>query len=259
MPSKNATRRSPRCPRGSCFPMGPWLLISRLYFAYLTVTVDHWSATGSTSPPPNDCPYSCSSPDCTATGRRRNSKKSHPLRPPSPFSASQDPTATQALPRGQEIIASQVQVSKKGRVKARVFGQRHKALRSYKGLQTFFLYYLSVHANLTYTLATTTTENLSDNNKHYLVFDQIGHMAASTTYIHAIVPINISSITAQAQPLYQTFQALQKLKTNNLTHLPFCKNMHELGKLFEETVYCHKIHLYHNITKSNVFHSYQPS
>ena len=84
---------------------------------------------------------------------------------------------------------------------------------------------------------TTTTETITDADRHYLVFDKIGHMASSTTYIHAVIPINISSVTAQAQPLYDTFTQLQKLKTQNLTHLPFCKNMYEIGKLFEERLF----------------------
>jgi hypothetical protein len=79
----------------------------------------------------------------------------------------------------------------------------------------------------------TQVENLAQSNKHFLVFDQIGHMAASTTYIHAIIPIKLSTIAAQAQPLFQQFSKMQSLKTKNLTHILFCKNMKEMGQVFE--------------------------
>jgi hypothetical protein len=62
-------------------------------------------------------------------------------------------------------------------------------------------------------------------------------MASSTSYIHVVVPINISSIMAQAQPLFQTFKYLQQMKTPNLTHVPFCKNMYEIGKVFENRLF----------------------
>ena len=83
----------------------------------------------------------------------------------------------------------------------------------------------------------TSAETITDSDRHYLIFDKIGNMASSTTYIHAVIPLNISTVAAQAQPLYETFTQLQKLKTQNLTHLPFCKNMYEIGKLFEERLF----------------------
>jgi len=98
---------------------------------------------------------------------------------------------------------------------------------------------------LTHTTAQSTTppptestaDRITDPRQHYLLFDQVGHMASSTTYIHTVIPINISSVMAQAQPLFDTFTKLQKLKSKNLTHIPFCKNMYEIGKLFEERMF----------------------
>ncbi len=80
---------------------------------------------------------------------------------------------------------------------------------------------------------TVTVENLSDHNKHYLVFDQVGQMAASTTYLHAVLPIKLSSLAEQAQPLFQQFNKMQTMTTKNLTHILFCKNMKEMGQVFE--------------------------
>jgi hypothetical protein len=103
-------------------------------------------------------------------------------------------------------------------------------------LLTFILNITHAHPT-TETPTQTIIDPITDPTQHFLAFDQIGHMAASTTYIHTVIPINISAIMAQAQPLYETFTRLQKLKSNNLTHIPFCKNMYEIGKLFEERLF----------------------
>ena len=64
-------------------------------------------------------------------------------------------------------------------------------------------------------------------------------MAASIGYIHVVIPVNISAIVLQANPLFKQFTRMQALKAKNLTHLPFCKNMADLGKVFEERLLEH--------------------
>ena len=88
-------------------------------------------------------------------------------------------------------------------------------------------------------------ENLSQDNKHHLVFHPQGQMAASIGYIHVVIPVNISAIVLQAQPLFKQFSRMQALKAKNLTHLPFCKNMADLGKIFEARLFEHLQQLQH--------------
>ena len=76
-------------------------------------------------------------------------------------------------------------------------------------------------------------DSLSQDNSHHLVFQPQGQMAASVSYIHVVLPVNLSSLIEQANPLFQQFQQMQNLKSRNLTHLPFCKNMGDIGKVFE--------------------------
>ena len=86
-------------------------------------------------------------------------------------------------------------------------------------------------------------ENLSQDNKHHLVFHPQGQLAASVSYIHVVIPVNISALVSQAQPLFKQFARMQALKAKNLTHLPFCKNMADLGKVFEARLFDHLQHL----------------
>ncbi len=46
---------------------------------------------------------------------------------------------------------------------------------------------------------------------HHVVFEEIGEMAGALSYIHAIVPINISGLAQAIHNFHHDVQALQKL------------------------------------------------
>jgi len=74
---------------------------------------------------------------------------------------------------------------------------------------------------------------VSQDNNHHLVFQPQGQMAASVSYIHVVLPVNISVLIERANPLFEQFTQMQQLKSGNLSHLPFCKNMADIGRVFE--------------------------
>lgn len=58
------------------------------------------------------------------------------------------------------------------------------------------------------------TQILSSDDDHYLVFDQVGLMASTTTYMHVMLPLNFSSVMDQIQAINYTLNV--KFKQLNL-------------------------------------------
>ena len=54
------------------------------------------------------------------------------------------------------------------------------------------------------------TKNLADDDSHFLVFDQIGQMAATTTYMHMMLPLNFSGIMEQLDFVNQSMHNFVK-------------------------------------------------
>lgn len=52
--------------------------------------------------------------------------------------------------------------------------------------------------------ANSVTHNLADDNSHFLVFDQLGQMASTTTYMHVMLPLNFSSVKHQITTFNRT-------------------------------------------------------
>ena len=74
------------------------------------------------------------------------------------------------------------------------------------------------------------TEILSHDDKHYLVFDQVGQMAASTTYLHVMLPLNLTTLHHQAQLLRDQLLPLTLIKTGDVNHIGLTRQMVDLGQ-----------------------------
>lgn len=63
------------------------------------------------------------------------------------------------------------------------------------------------------------TENLADDNTHFLVFDHVGQMAATTTYLHIMLSLNFSAVSEQIVNLntsmYKFWHAKHYYKAHN--------------------------------------------
>jgi len=76
------------------------------------------------------------------------------------------------------------------------------------------------------------TQILSHDDTHYLVFDQIGQMAASTSYIHVMLPLNISSILHQGQVIENQLNYLKNFKTANFSEIILVKQYKDMANSF---------------------------
>ena len=74
------------------------------------------------------------------------------------------------------------------------------------------------------------TEILSHDDKHYLVFDQVGQMAASTTYLHVMLPLNLTTLHHQAQLLCEQLLPLTLVKTGDVNQIGLTRQMVDLGQ-----------------------------
>ena len=79
-------------------------------------------------------------------------------------------------------------------------------------------------------LTNSVTEILAHDDQHFLVFDQVGRMAASTTYLHVMLPLNLSTLHHQADLLRKELLPLTLLKTSNFTDLTLTKQLVDLGQ-----------------------------
>ena len=52
------------------------------------------------------------------------------------------------------------------------------------------------------------TEKMHRPNEHYILFDQVGDLASSVTYLHVALPINLTTFNDQTQLLATTLNAL---------------------------------------------------
>jgi hypothetical protein len=62
------------------------------------------------------------------------------------------------------------------------------------------------------------TKVLAHDDSHYQVFDRVGQMASSTSYIHVMLPLNFSTIREHAKILIQQLAKLKDTKTPHLGH-----------------------------------------
>ena len=81
----------------------------------------------------------------------------------------------------------------------------------------------------TFGLSNAVTEILAHDDQHFLVFDQVGQMAASTTYLHVMLPLNLSTLHHQADLITSELSPLTKLKTSNYSDLLLTKQLKDLG------------------------------
>lgn len=59
---------------------------------------------------------------------------------------------------------------------------------------------------------TAITQVLSKSEDHYLVFDQVGHVASATTYMHVMLRLNFSAVEHQIQAINKTLSKLMHTK-----------------------------------------------
>ncbi len=68
------------------------------------------------------------------------------------------------------------------------------------------------------TLACVILFSLSPSLLHHVVFEEIGEMAGALSYIHAIVPINISGLAQAVQNFRYDVNALQEIYTKKQSY-----------------------------------------
>ena len=74
------------------------------------------------------------------------------------------------------------------------------------------------------------TQVLSHDDTHYLVFDQVGEMAASTSYVHVMLPLNISGLAAQAQIIQKELIRLENAKATNISLVIVTGQLKEIAR-----------------------------
>ena len=70
---------------------------------------------------------------------------------------------------------------------------------------------------------------LSNDHNHFLLFDKIGQISSSTAYIHVMVPLNISSLVYEAQPIFGQLSRVMAMQTSNISHVSYVKNLQDIA------------------------------
>ena len=87
----------------------------------------------------------------------------------------------------------------------------------------FYAWYLLIslivvtNAEITSPLSKSSSEPI----KHFIIFDEIGEMASSMTYIHVQIPLNISTLYAQAATFTTHLQSIVDQEFSKDTPKPF--------------------------------------
>ena len=64
---------------------------------------------------------------------------------------------------------------------------------------------------------------------HYIVFDEIGKMASSMTYIHVMVPLNLTNLFDQAELFQHYLMQLSTSKTKDIQLVPMTKGVNDVA------------------------------
>ena len=115
--------------------------------------------------------------------------------------------------------------------------------RDNKKLKFSYLCFLAVHLTLTNSSTVASSDDpepmsqiyASDKN-NFLVFDKIGQISSSTSYIHVMIPVNLSAISYEAQPMYAQFTRMITMQTSNLTHIPVVKSFQDIASLGRQRI-----------------------
>jgi len=89
------------------------------------------------------------------------------------------------------------------------------------------------------------TQVLSHDDTHYLVFDQVGEMAASTSYIHVMLPLNITSLLHQAHAINNELNYIKLYKTPNISQVYMTRQYRDIAVSFSERLNRSMSHLQH--------------
>ena len=90
----------------------------------------------------------------------------------------------------------------------------------------------SVNASVLDPIAQSSTETL----KHFIVFDEVGQLASSMTYIHVQIPVNITSIYIQADVMRNHFKNLMNHPLPNNVPPVFAKAIQVTVGFFSEKI-----------------------
>ena len=73
------------------------------------------------------------------------------------------------------------------------------------------------------------TQILSHDDQHYLVWDQVGQMGASTSYIHVMLPFKVSTLLEHGELLLTNLNSFNDFKTANFTQITIVKQYKEIA------------------------------
>lgn len=74
------------------------------------------------------------------------------------------------------------------------------------------------------------------DNDHFIVFDQVGHMASSLGYIHVAIPLNISTYQHQITLFHNFLADFSSKTTSNPTQVSFTKAIRDLATFARKRV-----------------------
>ena len=87
---------------------------------------------------------------------------------------------------------------------------------------------------------------------HTILFDEVGHMASSMTYIHIAIPLNVSTLKHQLNLFNSYLQHFLTLTTNQTSEILFTKTIRDLAHFAESR-------LLHIATKINYINNLLPT
>ena len=69
------------------------------------------------------------------------------------------------------------------------------------------------------------------NTNQFIIFQEIGEMAADLSYIHVTLPLNISTLYQQAEVFEGYFTDLANFTTDKMHRIPFAKAVRDAGQI----------------------------
>ena len=69
---------------------------------------------------------------------------------------------------------------------------------------------------------------------HFIVFDEIGKMASSMSYVHVLVPLNISNLYDQAELFRDYLIRLAESKTSDVRMVPHTKSIRDVALVMQK-------------------------
>jgi len=106
---------------------------------------------------------------------------------------------------------------------------RPRYLTMFKSFCSLLIFCLSVSPVIAYV-----NQPPTPTPAHFVIFDQVGQMASSMTYIHVAIPLNISTFQHQISLFQSYLNHFRTLKTNQTNAIPFTKAIRDLANFASE-------------------------